>query len=311
MAARVLWKGAISFGLVHIPIRLHTATRDTAIHFHLLTEDGTCRLRRKLVCPDTGEEIDFARTARGLEVAPGQYVLVSDEEIASLRPDQGRSIEIQDFVDLAEIDPVYFDRPYWVSPGEGGSRPYRLLVETLQDSGKVGIARFVMREKEYLAAVRVIGAVLAISTMHWHDEVVPRGDAVETVKARVDERQKELALQLVEQLTRPFEPARYRNTFQEKLKELVERKAVGEAIEVRETPIEPTTEVIDLQAALEASLRGETVSPKAVRAGGSHGAAKATAKGEKGAARSRAKAPAKAAPAKPAAKAKKKSTGGS
>jgi DNA end-binding protein Ku len=271
MAARVLWKGAISFGLVHIPVRLHTATRDTATHFHLLSEDGTCRLRRRLVCPDTGEEFDFDRTARGFEVAPGQYVLVEDEELATLRPEKAHAIEIEDFVELSEIDPVYFDRSWWISPGEGGVKPYRLLVEALVASGKVGIARFVLRDKQSLVAVREIAGVLALSQVHWNDEVVQPRDAVEAPKAKVDARQQELALQLIAQLTRPWDPERYENTYEKELKALLKKKAAGQAIEVREAKAEPTDEVVDLQAALEASLRGagratEAPAPKKKRA---------------------------------------------
>jgi DNA end-binding protein Ku len=263
MASRALWRGAISFGLVHIPVRLHTATRDTAIHFHLLTEDGTCRLRRKLVCPDTGEEVEQSRASRGFEIEPGRYVVVEDEELEALRPAKAHTIEIEDFVSLSDIDPVYLDRPYWVSPGEGGAKPYRLLVEALQESGKVGIARFVLREKESLVAVRVIGEALALSQLHWAEEVIPASQAIDVPHGKVDARQKTLALQLIEQLTTTFDPKKYPNRYRDEVRALLERKAQGEAIEVREPTVEKTAEIIDLQAALEASLRGgEAPAPK-------------------------------------------------
>lgn len=163
---RAMWSGSISFGLVNVPVRMYTAVRDRGVHFHRLSPDGTCRLRNKLVCPDTGQEFDFKDTARGYEIAPGQYVIMRDEELENLKPEAGRSIDIRDFVDLADIDPVYYDNTYYLAPDERGAKGYQLLLEVMKKQQKVGIAKFVMREKEYLAAIRPYKNALVLETMH-------------------------------------------------------------------------------------------------------------------------------------------------
>lgn len=261
---RVVWKGAVAFGLVHIPVRLFTAVHDKSIRFHLMSADGSCRLRRKLVCPESGEEYAFDQTGRGFEVAPGQYVLLKDEEIAALQPEGGHTIEIEDFVDLGEIDPVYFDSTYYVGPGEGGGRAYHLMVEALERSQRVGLGRFVMRTRQYLAAVRPRDGTLVLSTMHWPDEVASLEEVVAKPTEKVDERQVKLAIELVDRLTRPFEPERYRDTHREQVAALIERKAEGEQIPVAAEP-EPAAPVADLMEALRQSLHqvGERKTEKA------------------------------------------------
>jgi DNA end-binding protein Ku len=251
---RAMWKGSVSFGLVHIPVRMVTAVRDKTVRFHRLSEDGSCRLRTKLYCPETEEEYDFSQTARGFEVAPDQYVLVADEEIESLRPEAGHSIDIEDFVDLDEIDPVYYDRPYYLVAAEGGTRPYRLLVEALEQANKVGIARFVLRDKQHLAALRVSQGGLCLHTMHYFDEVGKLSDAGPVPTEKVDQKQVDLALNLVEALTRKFDPKRYRDTFRDELLELIEKKAEGKEIEIAPSHEPEPTKVVDLMEVLKRSL---------------------------------------------------------
>lgn len=248
-----MWKGAISFGLVNIPIRMYTAVKEKSVQFHMMSKDGTCRLRRKLYCPETGKEFDFKEAARGYEVSPGQYVIVDEEEMESLRPDMGRNIEIQDFVSLEEIDPLRYERPYYLAPSEGGGRPYRLLVEAMERMGKVGIARFVLREKQHLAALRVTQGGLCLSTMYWADEVLALKDVTALPDDKVDEHQLELATNLIAALTKPFDPGRYRDTYREELMELIERKAEGKRIPVHAAP-EKGAQVVDLMDALKRSL---------------------------------------------------------
>jgi DNA end-binding protein Ku len=248
-----MWKGAISFGLVNIPIRMYTAVREKSVQFHMLSKDGNCRLRRKLYCPETGEEFDFKDAARGYEVAPGQYVLVDKDELEQLRPDMGRNIEIEDFVSLEEIDPLRYERPYYLAPSEGGGRPYRLLVEAMQRMGKVGIARFVLREKQHLAALRVTQNGLCLSTMYWADEVLALKDVSALPDDKVDESQLELATNLIAALTKPFDPGRYQDTYRQELMELIERKAEGKRIPVHAEP-EKGAQVVDLMDALKRSL---------------------------------------------------------
>lgn len=250
---RVMWKGAISFGLVNIPIRMYTAVKEKSVQFHMMSKDGTCRLRRKLYCPETGKEFDFKEAARGYEVSPGQYVIVDEEEMEGLRPDMGRNIEIEDFVSLEEIDPLRYERPYYLAPSEGGGRPYRLLVEAMERMGKVGIARFVLREKQHLAALRVTQGGLCLSTMYWADEVLALKDVTALPDEKVDEHQLELATNLIVALTKPFDPGRYRDTYREELMELIERKAEGKRIPVHAAP-EKGAQVVDLMDALKRSL---------------------------------------------------------
>lgn len=250
---RVLWKGVISFGLVNIPVRMYTAVRDRSLRFHMLTQDGSCRLRQKLYCPETGKEYNFNETARGYEVAPDQYVLLEDDEIRKLLPETGRNIEIEDFVALEEIDPIRYNRPYFLAPAEGGSKPYRLLIEAMEQTGKIGIARFVLHNKQHLAAVRVMQGGLALSTMYWPDEVLALKDVVAVPEDKVDPRQIQLATNLIEAMTKPFDPARYTDTYREKLAELIERKAEGKRIPLPSEP-QKTAQVVDLMEALKRSL---------------------------------------------------------
>lgn len=250
---RVLWKGVISFGLVSIPIRMYTAVRDRGLRFHMLTQDGTCRLRQKLYCPETGKEYNFNETARGYEVAPDQYVILDDDEIRKLLPESGRNIEIEDFVALEEIDPIRYNRPYYLGPVEGGGKPYRLLIDAMEKTGKVGIARFVLHNKQHLAAVRVMQGGLALSTMYWPDEVLAMKDVTAVPEDKVEPKQVELATNLIDAMTKPFDPERYRDTYREKLAELIERKAAGKRIPLPSEP-QKTAQVVDLMDALKRSL---------------------------------------------------------
>ena len=169
---RAMWSGSITFGLVNVPVRLFPAAQQKDVHFHMLTPDGKCRLRRKLYCPDTGKEYDFKDTKRGYEVAPDEYVVIDDEELQSLKPKAARAIEISDFVDLNDIDPVYFQKPYYLAPDERGGRGYHLLWRAMTDAHMVGIARFIMRAHEYLAAIRPLDGGLCLETMNFADEVL-------------------------------------------------------------------------------------------------------------------------------------------
>ena len=256
--ARPIWSGSISFGLVNVPVRLHTVVRDRQVHFHMMTPDGACRLRRKLYCPDTGKEYDFGETSRGYEVAPDQYVIIEDEELDRLKPEQGHAVEIQEFVDLTDVDPVYFDRPYYVSPDKGGAKGYRLLVEAIEHSGKVGIARFVMRQRQHLAVLRVRDHALVLETMHYHDEVADISE-MDLPKTSVNERERELAVQIIESMATTFEPERYTDEYREQLEELIRQRAAGvEETALEEAPPEPGGKVIDLMEALKKSLARRT-----------------------------------------------------
>lgn len=262
--ARALWTGSLSFGLVFIPVQLVPAVRATGVHFHLLSPDGKCRLRQKLFCPETGEEFDFAKATRGFEIAPGEYALVDKDEMAALRPEAERTIEITEFVELADIDPVYFDRPYYLLPGAKAEKPYQLLHDAVKSSGMVGLSKFVMRAKGYWAALRTAGDVLCLHTLRYADEVVSPADFKPQVsKGATPAKELQVAEQLIKAMVADFEPGKYRDEYSESLQKLVETKARGgkiaEPVEVKPAKPTLTTDLMDvLRSSVEAAQRGRS-----------------------------------------------------
>lgn len=262
--SRALWKGSINFGLVSIPVRLVTAIKDRDIHFHRVTKDGGCRLRQKLVCPETGKEYDFGQTARGYEIAPQQYVLIEKEEIQSIQPQSGHGVDIIEFVDLGEIDPKYFDRPYYIIPDGKVAKPYELLRQVLATEKKVAIAKMVMHDKEYLVAIRGEPEALLIQTMHFADEVVRSpGHAAQSVPIAGPERK--LASDLVRSLTKKFDPTDFHDDYRERMRELLEEKAKGKHIHTAPEPEKQPTKVVDLMERLKQSLTQNQAQSKAHR----------------------------------------------
>jgi DNA end-binding protein Ku len=256
--SRPIWQGSITFGLVNIPVSLQTAVQEKTVNFHMLSKDGTCRLRRKLYCPDTGKEVDYADTARGIEVAKDEYVLVDDKELEKLRPEKGKSLTIEQFVNLDEVDPIYFDRPYFVAPSGGSDRAYKLLYEAMKDSGKVGIARFTMRGHQYLATLRILGDGLALHTMHYADEVQSLDDILPASLARTKPAAKEvqIAAQLIDAMTHPLDLSKYKDDYREQVQTLVERKRKGKKIvEPSDDHAEPIPPTYNLMEALKQSLQ--------------------------------------------------------
>jgi DNA end-binding protein Ku len=251
---RAIWSGAISFGLVNVPVKLFSAVSAKDVRFHQLEEGTNARIRQKRVSSETGEEVAYDKIIKGFEISPGSYVPITPEELDSLDPEATRSIDIEDFVELDEIDPIYYDRPYYLVPEKGGAKAYALLVQAMKDSGKVGIARFVLRTKQYLAAIRPRDNVLVLETMLYADEVNDP-DELDDIPIGVDvsDRELKMARQLIESLGSEFEPERYRDEYRERVLELIEKKAEGQEIVV-ETPTEEPARVVDLMAALEASL---------------------------------------------------------
>lgn len=254
--AKPLWTGNISFGLVTIPVQLFSAIEDRNIHFHLVTSDGTCRLREKLVCPQTGKEYDFSQTARGYEIAPDQYVLVDPDEIKALRPESGHEIQIEKFVTLEEVDPIYMNRPYILAPGKSGEKPYSLLREGLKQSGKVAIAYFLMRDRQYLALIRVMGDALLLDTMSYFDEIrSPKDFGLPVKPGKFEKREIDLCLQLINSLSGSFRAEDYKDEFRGKLQKLLEAKARGKKITRSPTHKEETPKVINLVERLKESLK--------------------------------------------------------
>ena len=255
--ARSIWTGAISFGLVTVPVKLYSAVSRKTVRFHQLNGKTGVRIAQRRVDPSTGDEVAYDDIVKGFELSPDRYVLIEPEELEALEPKKTKTIEIEDFVSLSEIDPVFYDHPYYLAPGAGGAKPYRLLLEAMRETGKVAVARVVIRQKESLVAVRPMGDVLGMSTMLFADEVVDPEKIDEiTAVADVDASKRELdiAKQLVDSLAGPFEPSRYHDTYREQVLDLIERKAAGEEIAVQPAAEEEAEPVPDLMAALKASL---------------------------------------------------------
>jgi DNA end-binding protein Ku len=252
---RAIWSGAISFGLVNIPVKLYSAVSRKTVRFHQIDAESGARVRQRRVGPN-GEEVAYDQIVKGYEIGPDRYVTITPEELESLEPQKTRTIDIEDFVDLEQIDPVFFDHPYYLAPDTGAAKAYRLLVDAMEDSGKVAVARVVLRSKEHLVAIRPRGGALAMETMLFADEVISP-DSFEELsgdgEVQTNDRELTMARQLIESLASEFEPGKYRDEYRERVLELIERKAQGETIVIEEPAAEPQ-EVPDLMAALEASI---------------------------------------------------------
>ena len=289
---QAVWTGSISFGLVNIPVKLYSAVSRKTVRFNQLDgKDGT-RIAQKRVNPSTGDEVPYERIVKGYELSPDRYVVIKPEELEAVEPRKTHMIEIEDFVEIDQIDPIFYDHPYYLAPGKGATKAYALLLKAMEESGKVGIARVVIRSKEQLVALRAKDGVLHMETMLFGDEVVPPESLEEIPDAgelEASPREVKMAGELIASLAGEFDPSKYRDEYREKVLELIERKAEGEEIAVQPQE-EERPEVPDLMAALEASIAS------AKRQGGAPAKKKPAA---------RAKAPAKKrAPAKkkPAAK---------
>jgi len=251
-----MWSGAISFGLVNVPVKLYSAVSRKTVRFHQLNEETGHRIQQKRVDSGTGEEVSYDQIVKGFELTKDRYVVVTPDELDSIAPEKSRTIDIEDFVDQEEIDPIYYDHPYYLAPDKGAEKAYRLLLDAMAEAGKVAIARVVLRSKENLVAIRPAGDVLAMETMIFHDEVVPADeldDMPEVKPAKTSERELKMAQQLIASLASDFEPTKYRDEYRDKVLDLIERKAEGEEIAIQPEAPEPT-KVPDLMAALEASL---------------------------------------------------------
>lgn len=255
--ARAIWSGTLTFGLVTIPVKLYPAVQRKTVRFNQLDGDDGARIQQRRVNSRTGAEVPYERLVKGYEIAPDRYVVITQDELDALDPARTRTIEIEDFVDAAGIDPVFYDATYWVMPGAGGAKPYRLLLDAMRHSGRVGIARVVLRTKEYLVALRPAADALQLSTLLFADELVDPGSLEELeAVAGADATDRELAIaqQLIGSLEAPFEADRYKDDYRERMLGLIERKAQGEQIEVAAPPEQPATAVPDLMSALRASL---------------------------------------------------------
>ncbi len=264
--ARSLWTGSLSFGLVTVPVTLHSAVRDRDLHFNQLHAPDGSPIETRRVCAHEGREVPWGEIAKGYELEDGRWVLLSEEDLAAAAPRKSRTIDIERFVEEREIDPIYLHRPYLLVPGdEAAARAYALLGEAMRRSGKVALGRFVMHAKEHLVSIRPRGKLLTLTTMRFHDEVRSSGDIAEGIEGAAvpTPEQIENAMAIIGELEVPFEPARYEDEHRAHLEDVIRRKRKGRKISVPATlkkSVEPTPAAPDLMGALEQSLvriRGE------------------------------------------------------
>ena len=253
--ARAIWSGAISFGLVNIPVKLYSSVARKTVRFNQIDSESGQRIRQQRVNSE-GEEIAYEQIVKGYEIGPDKYVTITPEELESVEPERTRTIDIEDFVDLEQIDPIFYDHPYYLAPDKGAAKPYKLLLDAMEESDKVAIARVVIRSKQSLVAIRAKDNVLMMETMLFADEIVPT-DSIEELAAtdggKTTKRELGMANQLIESLSSEFEPEKYRDEYRDQVLAMIEKKAAGETITIEE-PSEEPQKVPDLMAALEASI---------------------------------------------------------
>jgi DNA end-binding protein Ku len=255
--ARAIWSGTISFGLLNVPVRMFSAVARRNIALREIRESDSAKIKHRRVAEGTDEEVPYENIIKAYELAPGQYVPLGKDDLAALAPEKTRAIDVQDFVDIEEIDPMYFDSPYYLGPADGAEKAYSLLASAMESSGKAAIARFVFRNKEHLSAIRASDGVLTLTTMRFHDEVVPPSDlddALPDKKPKVAKKEQQMAEQLIDSLSTEFEPNSYRDEYREQLLALIERKAEGKEIVAPEAEEPKATKAPDLMAALEESI---------------------------------------------------------
>jgi DNA end-binding protein Ku len=267
--ARAIWSGSISFGLVNVPVKVYSAVHHQDISFHQLEESTGARVRNKRVSEKTGKEVAYEKIVKGYEFSKGKYVTITQEEMEDFKPETTRTIDIEDFVELDDIDPIFYDHTYYLAPASkdgGATKAYALLLEAMQKKQKVGIGKVVMRTKQYLAAIRPLeNGVLALSTMLFDDEIVPKSDIAELPSRTpsVSDRELKMASELIESLSSEWKPSKYKDTYRAELLALIKRKAKGEEIVVEDDKAPTADKVLDLMAALEASLEANKKGTKA------------------------------------------------
>jgi DNA end-binding protein Ku len=288
---RAIWSGAISFGLVNVPVKLYSAVSKKTVRFHQLDDKDHVRIAQKRVNPQTGKEVAYEHIVKGYEMSPDHYVVINPDELEALAPKKTRTIDIEDFVDLEEIDPIYFDHPYYLAPDKGAQKPYALLRDAMAKAGKVAIARVVIRQKENLVAIRPTGDVMTMATLLFADEIVPpsRLDDAPDEDIKTTDKELKMAKQLIDSLSGEWDPSKYKDEYRDQVLDLIERKAEGKEIAVQPEAEEPK-EVPDLMAALEASL---AAAKQSSGNGGEKAKAKAKPAAKKKPAASKKKPPAK------------------
>jgi DNA end-binding protein Ku len=251
---RSLWKGAITFGLISIPVRLYSAVQEKSLKFHLLHDEDGGRIKYERTCAKCGKKVQWDDIVKGYEYSKEHYVTFSEDELSALDIDSIRAIDVVAFVPLADIDPIYFNKTYYVAPEASGLKAYRLLSEALEAEGQVGVAKVALREKEHLATIRLKDDVFVLETMYWPDEIRPAEFEELGKKVSVRDNEVKMARQLIQQLATDWHPEEFRDEYREKLEELVAKKVEGQEITVAAEPEQEPTKVVDLMEALKASV---------------------------------------------------------
>ena len=254
--ARSIWTGALSFGLVNVPVGLYSATEDRSIRFNQFAAGTSDRIKYRRVNERTGDEVEFADIVKGYDTGDGEYVVVTPDELDAVESGPSKTIELLDFVDLEQIDPIYFQKAYYLAPqGKGSPHAYALLREAMRDTKKVGIAQFVMRGKQYLVAIRAVEEALVLETLYFADEIRNPVEEIETLPVDASFKPRELAAakMLIESMEAKWDPDQYHDTYRERVEELIESKRQGGTIKTEHTEVTPT-KVVDLLDALKASV---------------------------------------------------------
>ncbi|MBD3293631.1 MAG: Ku protein [Armatimonadia bacterium] len=250
---RAIWTGAITFGLVHVPVRLVTAVQDTSPDFHMIDPETGSRIHYKTV-NDSGDEVERSDLVKGYEVESGEFLVVEPEELDELAPEKTDAIEIDDFVDIADIDPIYYDKPYYLMPDDSAKKPYKLLLAAMEEAGKVGIAKFVMHQREHLTAVRPLHGMLCLVLMRFAEEIRPTEElGLDLDEVDVDDDELDVAIQLIDAMTEKFHPEDFTNQYEQQVRELLNAKAEGEEFVIPERA-EEEVETGSLVDALKKSL---------------------------------------------------------
>jgi DNA end-binding protein Ku len=278
--AHAIWNGSINFGLVTIPVRLFTAVRENEIHFNMLHKTDKGRINFQRVCSVDGKKVEWNDIVKGYELDDGQYVIICDEDIKKVRIEATQSIDITEFVDLADINPILFDKPYYLEPEKKGRHAYALLRDALAESGKVGIATVVIRTKEYLCALKPNGNALVLELMHYPDEIVDAGDFdFPTENQKVVPAEMKAAKMLIDTMAGKFKPEEFRDRYRDAMMAMIEARAKGKPIKAKAVKAKPATEVVNLMDVLQESLkRGSGKKREAVANGKSSGNGKAKRK---------------------------------
>ncbi len=266
--ARPIWKGAITFGLVSIPVEVHTAVRDRQLHFHLLTAHGKSRVKYQRVAEKSGKEVDWNELVKGYEYEKGRFVTLTKEDFEAAALEKTKTIDILDFVNADQIDDRYFDKPYYVTPAAGGDHAYALLRETIRDAGRTGIAKFVLREKQYLAALEVIEDALVLSTLRFADELVDTSEYRFPTSTGLKQNELKMAKMLVNELASDWDPEKYTDDYRENLLRIIAAKKKGREVELEAEQPEHSEKVVDLMERLRSSLEGAGRARRATHAAG-------------------------------------------